>query len=91
MHVCLPYSFSIRNPVVGLEPQSFQFLVDAEEYHITVMAHDDKDTFEGFLVIVNTYIKNNSDSEINIDDRAKKAILKSSERSVYTSLETVRA
>ena len=76
--------------------QSFQFLIDASEFQIAVHAvtsnqeRKDGDCYEEFLCIVNEYIKDNSNSEINIDSRAKQHILKFEARSSYASLDTVR-
>lgn len=74
--------------------KSFQFLVDASEFHISVHAdrsnQEDKDCYEEFLAIVNEYIKGNSNSEINIDSRTKKQILRFEGPSSYASLDMVR-
>lgn len=72
-------------------PQSFEFLLDVAEFKKSTMNQDGKDDFEEFLAIVNEYIKNSSDSEINIDHRMKNKILKFSERSAYIALDTVCA
>lgn len=64
--------------------------MDVSEFHDSVRAHDDGDDFEKFIAIVDTYVKNSSASEINIDHRTKTAILKFSERSAYKSLAKVR-
>lgn len=81
---------SLSQSVVGSNPQSFQFLVDVSEFQKSIRTQDGKDDFEGFLAIVKEYIKNSSDSEINIDHHTKKEILKFGERSAYISLNTVR-
>lgn len=73
------------------QPQSFQFLVDVSEFQLSVGTQDGKDDFEEFLAIVKKYIKNSSDSEINIDHGTKIEILEFTERSAYTSLSMVRS
>lgn len=84
-------TFCVRHSVVELKHQSFQFLVDVSEFHKSIRTQDGKDDFEEFLAIVNDYIKDGSNFEINIDHRTKKDILKFSERSAYISLNTVSA
>lgn len=63
-----------------LYAQSFQFLVDASEFKSSVIAahngQDGKESYEEFTVITNEYIKDNSNSEINIDSHTKKQILR---------------
>lgn len=79
-----------------MQPQSFQFLVDASEFQGSVYAalnnvvEDGKDCYDEFVGIVNEYIKDNSNSEINIDSRTKKNIMGFEERSSYASLDVVR-
>ena len=74
--------------------QSFQFLVDASEFESSVYAATSsqgvKDCYDEFLVIVDEYIKDNSNSEINIDSRTKKQILRFEGHSSYAALDLVR-
>lgn len=76
--------------------QSFQFLVDVSEFqHLVLGVHgagqdSGKDEFDEFTAIVDEYIKDNSNSEINIDSSTKKKILALCERSAYSSLVLVR-
>ena len=65
--------------------------MDVSLFKKSIGTQDGKDDFDEFLAIVTEYIKSSSDSEINIDDRTRKEILKHSERSAYISLNTVRA
>ncbi|CAN0409712.1 unnamed protein product, partial [Ectocarpus sp. 12 AP-2014] len=46
------------------------------------------DSYEEFIAIVDEYIKDNSNFEVNIDSRTKKEILGFGERSAYASLGT---
>ena len=68
--------------------------MDASEYRSSLHgAQSDQygeQCHEGFLAIVRAYIKDNSDSEINISSRTKQKILKFEERSSYASLDMVR-
>ena len=74
--------------------QSFQFLVDASEFqssiHAATSIQEGKDCYEEFVSIINEYIKDNSNSEINIDSRTKTQILRFEGRSSYASLDMVR-
>lgn len=49
-----------------------------------------KADFDRFEVIANEYIKDNSNSEININSTTKKKILGFCERSAFASLDLVR-
>lgn len=49
-----------------------------------------RDCFDEFILIVNEFIKDNSNSEINIDSATKKKILGFCQHSAYTSLDLVR-
>eukprot|EP00752_Nemacystus_decipiens_P013003 g11504.t1 len=72
--------------------ESFQFLVDVSEFKNAVAAahasggESSQDDFEEFTVVVNEYIKDNSNSEINIASATKRKILGFCERSTYISL-----
>ena len=75
--------------------QSFQFLVDVENFQRSVHAahssgEEGRECYEQYVAIVDEYIKDNSNSEINIDSRAKKKIMGFEERSSYASLDLVR-
>lgn len=74
--------------------QSFQFLVDVSGFqNVVAGAHaaggESSTDFDEFTVIVTEYIKDGSNSEINIDCATKKKILELCERSAFTSLDVV--
>ena len=74
--------------------QSFQFLVDVSEFQSTLHAAQSnqkrEECFEEFLAVVSAYIKDNSNSEINLSSRTKKEILRFEGRSSYAALDMVR-
>ena len=49
-----------------------------------------KDEFDEFTAIVNEYVQDKSNSEVNIDSGTKKKILGVCDRSTYSSLDLVR-
>eukprot|EP00752_Nemacystus_decipiens_P013004 g11505.t1 len=72
--------------------ESFQFLVAVSEFQIVVAAaysdggENSKDGFDEYTAVVNEYIKDNSNSEVNIDSATKKKILAFCQRPAYISL-----
>lgn len=93
LHVPPPLSLSLLTLLSSdLNPKSFQFLVDVSKFKSSVHAahQGGNDDYEEFIVIVDEYIKDNSNCEVNIDSRTKKKILGFGERSVYASLGTVK-
>lgn len=59
-------------------------------FHAADSGEEGKDFYEEFIAIVNEYIKDNSNSEVNIDSRTKKQTLEYEGRSSYASLDVVR-
>ena len=87
--------FSAFVSATGLESQSFQFLIAVSEFKSSVHATDggsegSEGGYDKFMVIVNEYIKGNSNSEVNISSKIREEILAFSEHSAYMSLRTVR-
>ncbi|CAB1108068.1 unnamed protein product [Ectocarpus sp. CCAP 1310/34] len=73
--------------------ESFQFLVDVSKFKSSVHAahQGGNDSYEEFIVIVDEYIEDNSNFEVNIDSRTKKEILGFGDRSAYASLGTAKS
>lgn len=76
--------------------QSFQFLVDVEEFKdlIADSAGEENEKsfggFGGYLAIVNDYIKDGSHSEVNIASTTKRSIMQYMKFTAYAALQLVR-
>lgn len=71
--------------------ESFQFVEDVAEFNEYVLLEAEMDAkkfkgFGGYVAIVNDYIRDSSHSEVNIDSRTKKEILKWCTFDAYSTL-----
>lgn len=97
-HVRLSHLSHIYFLHLPVSHQSFQFMVDASEYQNSVHAvyhgsaeSKDDSHFGSFTTIIDEYIKDRSNSEVNISSSSKQQVMALCDRAKYVALDKVSA